>query len=191
MSKISEALEQVQQWNKGEALTHMASYVLEREDAALAFIKPEGRWNFGDHSLTDALRPPLEWQEEDARLVRALVQWGSLEALSQWLDMHLKAEKAGQSFHEAFCRELEGFSRQDVATFTLQRLSNLLVDGRATSAGQFVLGLSDPDLSRVVKQGELAQAGGKLLELLLKSARGRVPLVVDLGSGNDWLEAKE
>ena len=68
MSKISDALQQFQRWDQSESMAHLSRYVLEQDDASLSRIKPEGRGDWTFYSLSEALRPPLEWAEEDCRL---------------------------------------------------------------------------------------------------------------------------
>lgn len=178
MSKISDAVHHQQRWCTFPEFDFVVAYVVDGDDKALSHIKPTNK-EYGFFGLLSGLRSPDEWQEEDRRLVRAMAALRADQTLGYWIDGCLQNEKQDQRFYEIFSRELHGFSRDDIAAFAVQRLSCLTVDGHPSSAGHFILGLSDADLRRAVKQGELAWGGLKFVELLCGFAIDKVPLVVD------------
>src|SRR5688500_9212236 len=95
MRRIAKANEQVKGYTWLKIPVPLIEQYVDRGDpATLKKIASQAQTGiFSGHSLTEALRPPRQWEEEDRRVVHVLLaaQWD--DALWTWVDAQLAQEK--------------------------------------------------------------------------------------------------
>lgn len=181
MSRIQFAFKRLQTNQKLQA---MELYVLGNDPAALTTI-PRNRstgWSHEGYVLADALTPMSQWTDQDRRLVHAMAAAGMLASLGSWLEDQLKQEKAGGDPVGDLAREIASanFPAEDTITmFTTVR--TFVRSGTPTSAGRFLLALSDAELKQAATLRFQNYYNLQLLQFLFEHTPDRVaPLVPEL-----------
>jgi uncharacterized protein DUF4132/HEAT repeat protein len=195
MSRIQQALRELKSAPQSPIpINAIEQYLRTGDGKTLAQFKPAKQtgWSWNGYVLAEALGQPPNWTEEDRRLLHVLHAVGLLESLGTWLNDRLKQEKPGDDVLAPVRAELESLkvSTKDIVTL-LARVQTFTRDDKPTSAGRFLLTLSDADLLHAVKQTYYDNANLDLIGFILDFAPERIPqllpvLLKDHGhSGND------
>jgi Domain of unknown function (DUF4132)/HEAT repeats len=160
----------------------------------------QGPLSWDGKALAAAVAPLADWTDLDRRAVHVLFAMRKLDSLGHWLNDALKHEKPDADVLDAVLAELKtcGATTRDLNPIFIG-VTAFACDGKPTSAGRYVLGLSDSDLRNAVQQDfassafglAIARRMGALLNLdmlgfLLDVAPDRIAPLLDLvgKSGN-------
>jgi hypothetical protein len=178
MADLKQALKLLKQyatWAK-LPLPAMERYLHTGDEAALAQVKAaqstNSYWAWG---LADAIAAPAALTEEDYRILRLLAASKAWAGIGHWLNRALAREKPDEDYHAILRKELQGVPARTVADLTVEHVLTLERNGQPTSAGRYLLALTDKDQSHLAKKFRAHQAGLRWLDLLLKHAPERVP----------------
>jgi hypothetical protein len=133
------------------------------------------------HALQGALPPPTALEDEDRRALHVLVRIGYLEALGVWLDRALGKEKPDEDYHALLRAELEAIKvpRAQILHLTGRNLHTFARAGKPTSAGRYLLALSDSNLKQAVETPQNQYYNLPLIDFLLEFAPGRIEGLLD------------
>ncbi len=178
MSRIQQAVQKLASV-PGFPVKLTEQYILTGDRKCLSQIPPvwTGMWSSWDGKrLAEALAPVAAWTDEDRRVLHVLFARKSLESLGGWLNDELRREKPTDDVLAAVRTELESCAA------TTKDVNKLLagVDAFAraakpTSAGRYLLGLTDPDLQHAVQQGFYNSINLDMIGFLLEFAPERMP----------------
>ena len=131
--------------------------------------------------LAGALAPLPEWTDEDRRLLHVLLASNMLASLGDWLNAALRQEQPTDDVVAAVLAELETcqVTTEDVVPL-FTRVAVFAREGEPTSAGRYVLGLSDPDLRLAVQKGFYACVNLFMVEFLFDFAPDRLPSLLPM-----------
>lgn len=170
-------------------------YILRGDPKHLKSIKQYSLAGW-DWALAEALAPPGEFQDEDRRVVQAIVASGMGLCLGRWLGQHLRAEKPNE---DSFGPVREALLAQPrTAKMFLPWVGSSALDleyeGRPTSAGRFMLGLPDNELAEVAKRSGThneanAHSRTGLVEFLIAHAPERILVLGDglFAAQSEWV----
>jgi hypothetical protein len=184
MSKMPTALQQLKdyKWAKIPHLKEVEQYLLTGDAKALAKVQPKDT-HVVQHRLAEALPSPSSLDEMDVRALHVILKCGGERPLSEWLERHLKKESPTQDHHAAVRAALErgNVSGEAVLDFTANYLETFARAGQPTSAGRYVLSLSDSDLRKLAEPPKQKRLNLSLIDFLLTFAIDRLePLVKGL-----------
>jgi hypothetical protein len=176
MSKFQEALKSLQafaSWGKAPVQA-IAAYLKTGDEAALAQVKAAGTNWHGGHVLSQALAHPSELTEEDRRAIQILYVAKQWAYLGSWLNGALNKEGPDEDCHAVLRAQLSDVPARTVAEMTVESFT-LAHDGRPTSAGRYLLGLSDKELTHLAKKYAAHQCVVRFVELLVDHGAQRLP----------------
>ncbi len=153
-------------------------YVLTGDRKLLDHIPPvkSGTWSWDGHTLSGALARVSEWTDDDRRLIHVMFARNLLGSLGTWLNTCLRQEKPTDDVLAVVRAELascQATAKDMNALFPGVTL--FARDSKPTSAGRYVLALSDPDLEHAVTKGHFECLNLSMIEFLLEFAPDRIP----------------
>ncbi|HEV3119536.1 MAG TPA: DUF4132 domain-containing protein [Gemmataceae bacterium] len=183
MSRLQQALTHIRQNGTSLPLKDIQRFLETGDAKVLERIKPASKksWWWEGNTIADALSPPGALSEEDVRALQVLTRLGFLQDIGRWLNGFLAGEKREEDLHGTVRKQLSahGAKESDFIGLTAT-VENLVRDGQPTSAGRYLLSLSDRDLQRAVKEsGHDDYLNLHLVELILDFAPDRVPALQD------------
>src|SRR5207253_4494165 len=183
MSRLQQALTQIRQNGTSLPLKDIQRFLETGDAKVLERIKPASKksWWWEGDTIADALSPPSAVTEEDVRALQVLTRLGFLQDIGRWINGFLAAEKREEDLHAVVRKQLSarGAKESDFIGLTAT-VENLVREGQPTSAGRYLLSLSDRDLQRAVKEsGHDDYLNLHLVELILDFAADRVPALRD------------
>jgi hypothetical protein len=178
MADLKQALKELQRygtWTKVpfQAIEH---YLRTGDPAALAQVQAAGptaiQWGW---VLAHTLAAPTALTEEDRRVLQLLTATKMWSGIGYWLNVAVRKEKPDEDYHAILRQQLPGVPPRTVAELTVEYVTNLVWDGRANSAGRYLLALPDPELTHLVQKYAAVPPVQHLLYVLLTHAPERVP----------------
>jgi hypothetical protein len=194
MSRVAVAFEKLRgyQWVRIPYLDAAERYVNTGDHAALAQVKPFGQQgSFWGRTLAEGIGHPPNWNDSDRRALHVLGAAHLFDAVGDWFNDALATEKADEDFHALLRSELAVVQvpPDSVLALTARRVPTLARSGRPTSAGRFLLALTNDELSQAISATAHHASSLRLLEFMLDHAADRVPLFAMhfLKSQEGWL----
>src|SRR5262249_53718489 len=150
------------------------------DPAQFAKVKPRSLIGWG-HDLCEALADPRKLEAEDRRAIQVIVLACGDFALGRWLNGHLHTEQPGEDLYGTVWSALleQPRTAEVVLAWTGHSVACWDTDAGLTSAGRFLISLSDVDLGTVVlNSGSYEEANPEsrldLIEFLFKHSPQRV-----------------
>lgn len=156
-------------------------YVESGDRAVLRQIKPSKSGIAAWWALADVIAPPNTLLEIDRRALHVLATLGAWESIGRWLNKHLAYEKSDEDYVGTLIFNLTnaGFDSLARARTLVPWVDNLAKNRTPTSAGRYLLSLSDNGLRQLAREA----ADGwyschAMLEFMLEFAPKRVQLML-------------
>jgi hypothetical protein len=182
MGKITKAMAGSLMNYRGSEGQDALKYIETGDPAALGRIRSGGpSWGPWARYLTGFMADPASMGEEDRRALHAMAALETFAQIGDWLSKALGRAKGDEDLHAIVREELAKVKvpASAVSVMTTAFVENLAVGGRPTSAGRYLLALSDRDLKAAVKEAESGRSYGqwcypRLAGFLLETAPERL-----------------
>ncbi len=154
-------------------------YVQTGDRALLRGLKQVRDWEY-EWDIYDIIASPNALTEYDKRSLHVLAALGQWRYIGMWLDRYLPKEGQADDFHGVATSVLEehGFTKLAPGQLVVPWAENLAFGGRPTSAGRYLLSLSDRDLQALARSLASSEySGHSLLDFALDFDQRRVRIV--------------
>ena len=156
-----------QSWVKYSGFDRIGDYVSNGGAAVLRAIPSPGRIYYWVPELTEAFHDPVEWTDEDRRLLHVLGQMDQLKPFWEWLDPLLERETENQDFFGAAIRELPGISQPELVGSAVSHMRNCEIMGRPTSYGRYLLEMNESAIEQAIGAATFSFTAPGFVSLLM------------------------